>query len=545
MKPLKLRVNTAAHFLLLVVIPLFIFRTTFSGKLVGDLADARATLVQHEHWFRFFSGLENLSSSLMYWGSTSSMGYQDAYFFQGTIYSLLRAFHLSNLDAWQITQFALTVFYVFALGFLSRLFLRTTGAQVVFVIICSTSYPFVTQLPHVQTFTYSLAVFICALFISGLKQFKYENKAWQIKLAITLLPFLALSSWYPLVFILMFGAIYFALHVMFMKHRKSEIFSILRKAKAQFFTWDTVIYVSIFTILTSAWITIYGAAASGPKRSWIEYATYAPEWSDLINVSDGDGIWANVFSKIGAFANLTTFEKAGGIPPLLFAIFAIFSINLLARIIRGTESSLISLKIVLSVFALWVLIIVDSRGYGLYRLFWDTVPGATSIRAALRINILLVIAIAGFVLATLESTARRTLNRAGRTLLTICIAGLCLLLVAEEQRSMKATWSSSEFVPLSLKKYVPELQNAKCEAFLLATLAPKDQPWYEYQVDALALAVESGKPTINGYAAILPDGYPSSVSTDIETLARKADWAQSRGVSGICILTDTSIRYLK
>ena len=67
--------------------PVIVFFINFSSlfsrnEFLGDRGDARLSIVLYEHWFSFFLGKENLTSTIFFFPATDTLGLTDAFFAQ-------------------------------------------------------------------------------------------------------------------------------------------------------------------------------------------------------------------------------------------------------------------------------------------------------------------------------------------------------------------------------------------------------------------------------------------------------------------------------
>ena len=182
-------------------IPLFAFlinyQSIFSGtKLLGDLGDARLSVTIYEHWWRVFRGFENFNSTLFFYPAKETLGLTDSFFFPGTMHSFFRLFGFSIINSWYFANLILLFLGIVGITRLGSRFINNDIALLGFVLVSSISYPFVTQLGHIQTLGYLLAFWI----IDWIFLLKIGSKAQQKRAKHCLLiafPLLALSAWYP------------------------------------------------------------------------------------------------------------------------------------------------------------------------------------------------------------------------------------------------------------------------------------------------------------------------------------------------------------
>jgi hypothetical protein len=493
------------------------FRGLASGLLIGGVVDARWTVALHEHWYRWLHGLEGLTSTLYYFPAPDTVGLSDAFLLQGLVHSGLRTAGMSPVDAWSATGVLLVLAGNVALALLSLRILQSLPLRIVFVIAAGTSYAFVAQLVHPQTAGYALVAWLALLLVVGWAG-PPPRTAWAWCLVPPLWVLLALSAWYAAVFTLLLGVLAVLLApILFpvnglVAHARRRLLTIPRWLAAA---------CGVATVgLAALWAVVYLPVAGETTRDWYaDGAPFAPQLSDFVNVTSPDGgIWDPLMRAAALTESGTSVEQRLGLTPVLVVAFLVASVAALASVSRRpSRFGRLQLWSALIIVTAIVLVVIDGRSQGLWRLVWAWVPGGSSVRAPMRIMVILTPLVLVVVLRALE---RLVLGRTGRPRVAalVLVSVTCVALVVEQQRPAPAGWTAQEFVPVEYTDASVALVDSGCEAFFLVPpdgefgsrlAARPDGAVATSNIDAVAIAVQSGIPTLNGNAARLPLAYPA------------------------------------
>jgi hypothetical protein len=306
-------------------------RELFVGQLPGDLGDARWTVSVYEHWFRFFTGQEALASTLFFAPAQNTLGFSDAFLAPGIVHAILRALTLDPVTSWLIATGVLIFLGNLGLAFLANQVFRSLAVKFAFVLIAGTTYAFVTQLEHVQTFGYGIFWWIIALYLYGRQgSSKRSRRAWFFMLPVLALG--ALTSWYPVFFFFMVGAIAVVFTFIFTRSARWLVAPWRRARSLSITGWSLSLGVTLG--LVAAWLAVYLPVLGALRKPWTEYLTHAPTVTDVVNVMGGSGIWWDLVHVLDPAVKRSSAEHAMGVPPILFVCFVIVCLWLLAMAIR-------------------------------------------------------------------------------------------------------------------------------------------------------------------------------------------------------------------
>ena len=503
-----LRTNTVALTLAALMAVAIPFRGLLSGRFIGDSFDARWTSTVYEHWYLVLQGAHPLRQTGIYFPYPNTLGFSDAFLLPGLIHSTFRFVGADMITAWSFTNVALQVVFVLGLVVLSRQLFARTMVRVTFIVVAGSGYTWVAQLEHPQTLTYGLLVWIVVAFIAGVRPStggndQSSNIAWP---AIpVLIGLLALSAWYPFFFLLLLTPIALAGVLIFLPWRST--WQALRRSLTRVPVPLGIASLGIFAGSMTLCVWIYLPVAGEVDRSWDDYLMHAPTFVDFLGSNHlGGGAWGPVFDRVewlyrSAPPNL---EARVGFTPLLLLAFALTMIAALAIVSRRpSRLARIELTIGWTVLVTWVIIAVDARGTSPFLIAW-LAPGGNTIRAPMRVNVILsIVALTAVLLAVEHWLSRQERRSQTRSLIAyIAVGAFGVALLAEQIRDDTARWSFSQEDAERLSEAQQALANQQCGVFRIEQAgapSPDDTPVLES-----LLAATSRIPTTGGYSGGAP-----------------------------------------
>jgi hypothetical protein len=554
------RLSEGLPYLAAVLVTAYLYRFVFSGALVGDTGDARWTVALHEHWFRVWQGKEAIRDLMYFFPLKSTLGTSDAFFLQGQIYSLLRAFEVDIAPAWQLTQILFALIGAIGVAALSSRLFRTILARTGFVVLACASYPIISDLGHIQLVGF-LAVSWVVLGLCDLAAGRNMLRGAALVLLVS--PLLALSSWYPTVLMMIVLAVV-ALYTILLSPGRPAVRRLGVLVKQG---WTTIgpLRLALLVLLalglwaTVAWIYV-PASRLLPAPTWSEVTLYGPRWSDILNAAfAGGGIWGFLYDRVYDPASYN-YEQPRGFTPVLFVLFLAASLWQLRRgllVGRRSESRIPGqgLPGAAMLTALWLatwtvlfLVIVDDRGLSLFRPLWARIPGLESIRAPFRVQTLLYAIALVVILRSMEMIWDRVRERVRergvrRSWAPTAVATLALVLVAvvfvEMQRPQPNTWTSDQLLNPALVAQIPAAQRS-CDAVILP-VDPVGDNLVRTTVDAVTFSMLSGLPTPQGYGRDEPRDHPDFAAPP----QADATWMTVNGFTGrMCTVTPTGVELI-
>ncbi len=116
---------------------------------------------------------------------------------------------------------------------------------------------------------------------------------------------------------------------------------------------------------------------------------------------------------------------------------------------------------------------------------------------------------------------------------------LTVLIFIEQQTAINSDWRRPQFLAVEAKPAKQALEAANCEAFVLNDVRAFEKPWWQAEIDAVALATSIDIPTVNGYSAFAPEGYAwnsESHTANPAAAEAKRAWATAQTDAKVCIL---------
>lgn len=527
-----------ARFWINLLVPVIVFFVNFSSlfsrnQLLGDRGDARLSIVLYEHWFSFFLGKENLTSTIFFFPATDTLGLTDAFFAQGMLHSILRFTGFETLDAWALTNIVLI--FLGILG-ISRLASRIFHNQVIIfcvTLLASIAYPFITQLGHIQSIGYLFVFWLVDWAILAKNGNLGQKKRARIFLILGL-PILALSNWYPFAFLVLMVCLVILVYLV---GRPSSIWLSFKRIlqaslgeikSSENRNFQTKVAVICSISLWMLWLRIYLPVMSAlGSKSWGEINFFSPRLGDLINASNrSEGIHKAIYERLH-LSNAPTYERSLG---LTFSLF-LFVLCLGYLLIRksnliNTRDQKISWAILCISIIPTLLIIQDEFGRSAWYPFWKIIPGVPSIRAPFRVSIYtswLLIFLLYYLLRNRKS---------------VVIVLLTILLTWDTSRVIPTDWERDQYLPLQTKLVLAQIEKNNCGSFYSRPSTVGDNTIT--QIDNEVMASTFGIPTVNGYSGNFAKGWPTGLdaATDSQILTW-LEFNESQSETRICIFNES------
>jgi len=294
--------------------------------------------------------------------------------------------------------------------------------------------------------------------------------------------------------------------------------------------WPLLLLLAVLALIVDLpFLRLYLPAAMRTGGHDVSQALgFSPSLLDLVNVGDRNLLWGwfNAFLREHLRPGFPLHSELNtGFPPLLLALFGISAVALRRdKMIRAAAlATIVSCALFMHV-----------KGFSLYPLVHDYLPGASAVRAIARYQIF---AAAPLIIVALAAPAR--------------IGGLALLLavplLAEE-------WNGDQIARINRPYELQRLASipvppAGCRAFYIAKdrgeafLTKEISEIYSVSADAMLIAEVIRLPTINGFASFLPPGYDLFRPEAADYSERVRLYAEKNGVDGLCGLDLREMRW--
>lgn len=515
----------------------------FQGRQLGNYPDSPWTVSLFEHWYRVLTSVEAVRHTNFFYPDPNALGYSDAFLTQGILYAPLRLFGLDPVASWSVTNFIMLCGMNLGFAVLAAQFLRRRTMIVFIVLIGTLNYAFVTQLSHVQTLGFGLTYWLLALLVATVRNPERGSRLF-VPLLLPIFLLQTLTAWYATVFTLLIGLLSLVASMIVAPLLLTSVRGNLGLALRLHYTRHTLsaaLSAGLSVGLLAVWMYIYYPSFQSASKPWTEYVSYAPTNSDIINVSQGAGLWQNFLRTRGLFEGTASMEQASGVTPVMFLVFLVATGIALGLVARGSAAIRVRLFLVIALTSLaaLMLFLVDARGQGLYRLFWTYVPGAATIRSPLRINILLVPLMAlglGMLFEFFLDKGSRNRQSARRFLSLVVISVVTITITVEQHRGVNAAWTRGDYVSERFENVPSLLQNAGCQSFLMSVEPIPGEQWWEIPVQAVNIAVLSGVPTVNGYSGNSPASYPNFLDQTPAMTEALISWSRANGGGEPCVV---------
>jgi hypothetical protein len=478
-----------------IVFTLYVFRSIFNNKLIGDPFDSRLHIILHEHWWRWFNGLVSFRDTEFFYPFDKALGYSDVFLVQGTIYSFFRFVGINLANSWTITTILLLIIGNLGWVYVAKACFKNQTIQFIAIPLFISSVSFVyyfTYNPNIVGYAYLSWFFIFTRNI--ILEVNPKSKHWKISIYIVSLLIYALSCWYGAFFVVLILLTRLIIESIGNTNKiRHAVNSFRQNTSPYFFLFP----IQIFFIWLFAYV--YIAVANQPSRPLIELFINSPRLNLLANGSNIDGTKLNgaIFGYLYSSPYLSFEKEYGigvGIAALVFVILSIF---------LGLKLKLYSLefkKWMIAIVAVYVYFMVWFERFSIHQLFYEYIPGFNSIRNPSRYVIILGFSFLFVILYTTDKLLGKFKYKATRFFVYFCL----IILLLDQQRNSFKGWDPKILVNTDLMSQREEIIS-KCDYFYY------DVPggWWYDQIEAMAFAIQIGVPTVNGYSGAFPPGYPN------------------------------------
>jgi hypothetical protein len=190
--------------LLAIVFNLYVYRTVFSGNLIGEPFDARLMITLHEHMWRWLNGLVSFRDTEFFYPYDTGLGFSDVFLVQGILYSIFRLLGFDSLSSWMNITILLVIVGNLGWVVIARKFLDKYIIQILFVLTMISSLSFVNYFTfNANIVGYTYLSWLILFLINIKEESKLTKRHIKISLFIITLLIYALSCWYGTFFLLL------------------------------------------------------------------------------------------------------------------------------------------------------------------------------------------------------------------------------------------------------------------------------------------------------------------------------------------------------
>jgi hypothetical protein len=525
------------NFLLVLTVfisSIYTFRMHFEGLLIGDPFDTRLQIAQHEHWFRFFSSESKFRDTLFFYPFDKALGFTDAFFIPSMPYSLMRHLDMHPVNAWFYASFIF-----FLLGNLGWIFvakkLFKNNIIKIFFVWTITTFPtliiLLERAPQILAFAWISWLFYLTLDILEKKQ--KNKKINSSALLVILLPFLMLTSWYPVFFYLMTLLTSILIYIIFnYKQVREKLTKFTFKPNlSENPSLILALLISLFILVV--WAYVHIPLLGETSRSWSETIYYSSYLQQVLNQQYLNNGWYFLLVKNSQYM---AFQQSNVALPILTIILTIVFL-----IISFWHNNKIILNyrtyVLLPAFLIFLVFLRITEDFSLYKIFWDNIPGLQSIRFPYRYLIVFGFVLIIFIFLSLDNLIVKFQKT------TIKYWALILLMMFLSLDNLKppfAIWSKDDYLIKELEQQVDQIRE-ECDFFIL------DKPggWWDDQISGISLSVLSGVPTSNGYSGGFPRGYPVKDWNYDGDISEILEWSKFNTSEDLGCLISTSHEVIK
>ena len=520
----------------LLNILLFFRHSIFSGfeQISGDALDGRLQIAILEHWHHVFMLQASWRNPIFFYPHRGVLGYNDAYFLYGAVYSFWRL-----LGAGWFTAYELVAITVKAVGYISfvylcrnvlnvRLYLAILGGSL-FCQLSSTE----TQLNHSQLLTVCFVPLLLILLCHFLNGFSPKRRRQILvfgTLAIVFYGAWLMTAFYMAWFFALFAAT--AAVFYFLTCGADARWGLFRAAAH---CWMELLGLGILAVIVAVpfMLTYWATARETGMHPYSELLSYVGTPLDVLNVSEGNWLYGKAADWLSNFVSgkgMTPGERSTGFTPVLLGVFA-SSLFFLVRRERIVDRRVIS-AVILAFIVLWAASVRWGSVLPWYLIF-AYIPGAGAVRVLPRFQIFV-----GFFVVLCAVLLLDRVRWLAHPLIGAAIGAVLLVEQYNVSYGHGLTQQSENWVFAAIP-HPP----ADCRSFFIRRPLPRlDWPQgarldHSYGTDAMIVAERFNLPTLNGHDSFLPGDWDLSGGNVPDYLARVRSYAKAHGIAeGLCSL---------
>jgi hypothetical protein len=466
---------------------LVMFRLTiFShfSMVGGDMADGVADTSLMEHWYNFFRGKVWWNTVGYFAPYSDTLGYNDAYFLYGIIYSFFRLFNFDPFLSRQLVLIVLAFFGYFSFYFLAR-YLKY---NYLICILCASLFVLSNNLQiHLGHSQLALLYFCPFIYLMAIKTIDsircnavdsayFYGFILAISLNLCLLTAYYIA-WFVFLFFFIFGVIWLIIY---------------HKEVKNYFNWKVIsfifiVFVIFFIPFFFTYLSTFKETGGHPLSELLIYTP--PAWS-FLNVGSDNLLFGYLYSHMHFFAKqIPNYEFTIG-----FSYFFIILVSIAIFInLKFKKNVVLSLTVLIS-----LILMVKIGNFTLWKIIYYGVPGAKGLRVVARYAIFLNFPMT---LLLLDLFCRIK----NKSFILFVFVGLLILLgninkasAGLDRKQVMAYYDSFPLIPKSCNNFfvLPKKANYTSDSAILNL--------YFHNVDAMYLSEKYAIRTLNGLSSFTP-----------------------------------------
>jgi hypothetical protein len=524
------KLKTNYTFLVLNIVFTFVtYRSVFQGKLLGEPFDARLMIVLHEHWWNWFNGDTTFRNTDFFYPFDAAFGFSEIFFVQGIIYSLFRLLSIDAPSAWITTNILLIVIGNLGWHFLGKKFINSSFLRITFSLTMISSISFIAYFNFYQNILGYAFLSWFSLLILKIKEAKEKKrKQLYINLFISFYLIYVLSCWYAAFFL---GSILVIWHVskILWNYKQQKKFYVMNQADV--YIPYLLVFAPINLGLMSVIYYTQVSVLNKVNRLNLDIAANSTTLKDLFNSGfpyENSRVFNFLTPLNDLFLNSSTTDLNIGVGPVLIILSLFLGTFYVAKF--GFEKDHLWMT---SVIILYLIFVKITPNFSLFGLLAGYFPILNAIRFPGRYVIILGFLFIFIVFVALD---RIQLNYKG-TLMKVIPLMIGIVFFMDQLRTPYQGWEKSKFISTELVAFEDQIKK-ECDYFYFDY--PGGGWWYE-QIEAMALSMRTGVPTVNGYSGGFPNGYPVEVFNSTTEPKEIFRWIEKINISKRgCYLTGKS-----
>lgn len=504
----------------------------------GDTEDSLIQAARLEHWFGVFRGRYHWRDPIFFYPEKNVLGYNDAYFLYGALYSVHRSFGLDQLLSMELTSAAFRAVGFFSTWLLLRRYFGTgLGAAALGAALMTLSNGIYLSAGHTQLATLGLAPLAAVL---GARVHELFESGRRFAAGATAAGLAALvASWMMTAFYTIFMTGVFVLVATIVlaiyDHRLCArlLGDFLKDGR-----WRSLLpaVVVLLVGLVPFALTYAPAATATGMRSLGEVLFYTPRPLDLVDLGSGNLVWGRLSEGLRAMAQTGEpgAERWMGFTYVELALVIVVAVagGRVARSAPGSISG-VMLRVLAIATLVGLLLEVKVAHHSLWTWVYEFVPGGRGVRVVARYQLILLAAAAIVSAVVVDRLAR---GGAARRLAAIGIGAA--LLIEQINLDSIAHLTRAEVAAETPSGAAPP---PACKAFF-ATHPPRRPnegetglKYYIHTTQAMLIATTTGVPTLNGMDSFYPPEHSLFSPLDDDYEARAYLFASRHGLlDGLC-----------
>jgi hypothetical protein len=529
---------------------LFYYRSHLFDVRIHYTLDQLDGLIQAsilEHWYGVLGGRYHWRDPIFFYPYKRVLGYNDAYFLYGLLYSAFRTLGVDVLNAMELTTAVVRAVGFFATWLLLRHYFRLSIPATAFgaVLVTVTNGVYLGTM-HTQLATVAFLPLMFCL-VARAYELLVEDRmpaAAVVTAAIGLL----LSTWSITGFYAFWFTLFFVLIttvIAFLLDRRTFI-GVVRDVLTNRRWIALTPGVLIFLVGLIPLALIYGEAARTTGMHAIgETYNYLPRIVDLINVGPANVVWSGVtmwLRKAIVHDPTGDLELWVGFTPIELALLVVAAVAAFWRAPDASPREVLIYRSLLVAIFVGMALQVQVHGATLWTYVYSAVPGARALRVVARFQLVLLT-----VGAALAAVALDRLGRSRRPLgAALALSLAALILVGQWDAFRIANFTRADVAAF---RNIPAPPKECREFYTVAPLVRAEYSetsirWYIHSVEAMMLATMTGLPTVLGMDTFTPpdwnlDGpYTADYEPRVYAYAKR-----NQLLPGLCALNLTTLKW--